>query len=262
MKIHETPSVAIVDRFRTINGVTIGEQWEHHSGRVYEVIGFANQHTERPDKHPVHVLYRGPGGREWTRPLTEFLQKFSKLTNVPTVSVPDNSLHPATADLIRRFALALSEKLTAAQTKYGYSDGWLSPDWMDECRAKLLEHVAKGDPRDAAAYCAFLWHHGESTASAQDEPVAWMHTSRENSSEGHDEPSYFDYTYIHQNKELADKGSGHIPLYTRPQSDKLRQAAEEALSAIEMVYDTSDNWIHETLYKPMIGLRAALEESK
>jgi len=72
-------------------------------------------------------------------------------------------LHPTTADLVRRFAEALADKLRAAEQKYGYSDGWASPDWMDECRQHLLEHVKKGDPRDVAAYCAFLWHHGAST---------------------------------------------------------------------------------------------------
>lgn len=77
------------------------------------------------------------------------------------------ALHPATVNLVVRFARALSKKLAAAETKYGYSDGWLSPDWMDECRSKLMEHIAKGDPRDVAAYCAFLWHHGASTAVAQ-----------------------------------------------------------------------------------------------
>lgn len=76
-------------------------------------------------------------------------------------SAPD--LHPKTADLVNRFARALAEKLATAEKKYGYSDGWASPDWMDECRAHLVEHVAKGDPRDVAAYCAFLWHHGERT---------------------------------------------------------------------------------------------------
>lgn len=73
------------------------------------------------------------------------------------------TLHPATEDLIRRFSDALREKLSAAEKKYGYSDGWASPDWMDQCRRHLDQHVAKGDPRDVAAYCAFLWHHGEST---------------------------------------------------------------------------------------------------
>ena len=62
-----------------------------------------------------------------------------------------------------RFAGALASKLHEAEKKYGYSDGWKADDWMDECRAKLREHTAKGDPRDVAAYCAFLWHHREST---------------------------------------------------------------------------------------------------
>jgi hypothetical protein len=72
-------------------------------------------------------------------------------------------LHPLTVNLVVRFARALAAKLAAAEKKYGYSDGWRSPDWMDECRQKLMEHIEKGDPRDVAAYCAFLWHHGEST---------------------------------------------------------------------------------------------------
>lgn len=76
------------------------------------------------------------------------------------------TMHPATANLVQRFSQALAEKLAAAEKKYGYSDGWLQSHWMDECRTKLLEHVAKGDPRGVAAYCAFLWHHGESTALA------------------------------------------------------------------------------------------------
>ena len=59
-------------------------------------------------------------------------------------------LHPQTASLVRRFSDALCEKLLAAEKKYLYTDGWLSPDWMDECRAKLQEHIAKGDPRDVA----------------------------------------------------------------------------------------------------------------
>jgi hypothetical protein len=68
--------------------------------------------------------------------------------------------------LIQRFAYALACKLADAEKKYGYSDNWMRPDWMDECRSSLLDHVAKGDPRDVAAYCAFLWHHGERTALA------------------------------------------------------------------------------------------------
>ena len=86
----------------------------------------------------------------------------------PPVQPPAQpALHPETADLVRRFSAALAEKLAAAEQKYGYSDNWARPGWMDECRQHLLDHVAKGDPRDVAAYCAFLWHHGERTAPAQ-----------------------------------------------------------------------------------------------
>lgn len=94
----------------------------------------------------------------------------SKLRDAhPNITLPANT---ATADLVMRFAGAMAEKLAAAEAKYGYSDGWLAPDWMDECRAKLVEHVAKGDPRDVAAYCAFLWHHGELTALTSTTPPA------------------------------------------------------------------------------------------
>lgn len=78
-------------------------------------------------------------------------------------------LHPATKQLVFGFACALANKLHTAEKKYGYSDGWLDSGWMDECRAKLREHIEKGDPRDVAAYCAFLWHHKQSTASLPSE---------------------------------------------------------------------------------------------
>lgn len=74
------------------------------------------------------------------------------------------ALHPRTNDLVDRFAAALKDKLAQAEQKYGYSDGWADPGWMDECRGQLLSHIEKGDPRDVAAYCAFLWHHGERTS--------------------------------------------------------------------------------------------------
>jgi hypothetical protein len=73
-------------------------------------------------------------------------------------------LHHSTAALVNRFAHALAEKLAKAEQKYGYSDGWARDDWQDECRRQLHHHAAKGDPRDVAAYAAFCWHHGWSTA--------------------------------------------------------------------------------------------------
>lgn len=73
------------------------------------------------------------------------------------------ALHPATADLVTRFATALARKLADAEQKYGYTDNWRRADWMPECRAQLRDHLLKGDPRDVAAYCAFLWAHEEPT---------------------------------------------------------------------------------------------------
>lgn len=93
-------------------------------------------------------------------------QTTEKIFIIPT------SLHPDTANLVGLFAEALAFKLAAAQEKYGYTNNWMRPDWMNICRHHLLRHLEKGDPRDVAAYCAFLWHHGESTiAYRPDEPV-------------------------------------------------------------------------------------------
>ena len=69
-----------------------------------------------------------------------------------------------TDDLINHFAAALREKLTKAEEKYGYDDAWLNGGWRDDLIRKLHEHIAKGDPRDVAAYCAFAWHHQWSLA--------------------------------------------------------------------------------------------------
>lgn len=73
-------------------------------------------------------------------------------------------LHPATQELVNEFAKALAWKLAKAEKKYGYSTGWMQNDWMNICRAKLMDHITKGDPLDVAAYCAFLWYHHEPTA--------------------------------------------------------------------------------------------------
>lgn len=69
-------------------------------------------------------------------------------------------LHSYTRDLVSRFATALSEKLSRSEKKYGYSDNWADPTWQAECQKEFRQHVAKGDPIDVAAFCAFMWHHG------------------------------------------------------------------------------------------------------
>ena len=75
-------------------------------------------------------------------------------------------------DLVTRFSAALLEKLKAAREKYGYrGELWRESDWEQDCQQGLLNHLAKGDPRDVAAYCAFMWYHGWSTVAPDDDEL-------------------------------------------------------------------------------------------
>lgn len=93
---------------------------------------------------------------------------------------PEGYVKPATrategeytlGDQVARFADAVREKLAAAERKYGWRDAWRTTD-AGELRADLRRHIEKGDPRDVAAYCLFLWARGESTADPQVTPPA------------------------------------------------------------------------------------------
>lgn len=71
---------------------------------------------------------------------------------------------------VDRFAAAMKEKLALARTK-GRS-GWEQCDPAN-LSAMLHEHVAKGDPRDVANFCMFLWNRGKPISpcrAIQDEP--------------------------------------------------------------------------------------------
>lgn len=78
------------------------------------------------------------------------------------INFPDG-LHPSTVELVEGFATALDEKLRRSEIKYGWSDGWKDIDWQEKCLADFNHHISKGDPRDVAAYCAFMWFHGWQT---------------------------------------------------------------------------------------------------
>lgn len=82
----------------------------------------------------------------------------------PTLTCPEG-LHPETKKLVSEFAEAIAEKLRGAEIKYGYRDGWRTQDWREECKQHLHNHIAKGDPLDVAAYCAFMWRRGWVTAN-------------------------------------------------------------------------------------------------
>ncbi len=76
-------------------------------------------------------------------------------------------LHADTQKLVTDFCTALAEKLYKAQLKYGYDTDWKQDGWSNQCQAHFHQHIAKGDPRDVAAYCAFMWWHGWSTKPAE-----------------------------------------------------------------------------------------------
>lgn len=117
---------------------------------------------ERPD---VSDLFDGTRGHE--------IQPRYTAPPPPPVGgqAGDVELHPATAKLVSDFSAALAEKLAKAERKYGYTDGWLDANWEADCREALLKHIEKGDPRDVAAYCAFMWFHRWSTSAASPAPT-------------------------------------------------------------------------------------------
>lgn len=86
-------------------------------------------------------------------------------TEPATAPVISPDLHPDTQKLVTDFCTALTEKLYKAQLKYGYDADWKKDNWSTQCLSHFHQHIAKGDPRDVAAYCAFMWYHGWKTES-------------------------------------------------------------------------------------------------
>ncbi|SMG72974.1 Uncharacterised protein [Klebsiella quasipneumoniae] len=116
------------------------------------------------DRTNAHELSTGVD--VWNRCIDEV----AKLNGKCIPSVP-SGLHPDTQKLVTNFCTALAEKLYKAQLKYGHSDNWSYANWEIECQTAFHEHIAKGDPRDVAAYCAFMWYHGWRTEVERREQV-------------------------------------------------------------------------------------------
>lgn len=94
----------------------------------------------------------------------ELVEAVEKAQQAPIMPL---GLHPDTQKLVADFCTALAEKLYKAQLKYGYDTDWKQDGWPSQCQAHFHQHIAKGDPRDVAAYCAFMWWHGWSTKPAE-----------------------------------------------------------------------------------------------
>lgn len=95
----------------------------------------------------------------------------------PNRKNPYGSTKPEHPDnlAVDAFAVAMKEKLAAARAKG--RGGW------QECDAGVLsgmlrEHVKKGDPRDVANFCMFLWSLGYGIAQASNAQQAEQQTKR------------------------------------------------------------------------------------
>lgn len=100
----------------------------------------------------------------WKAAGAELVEALEKAQQVPVMPL---GLHPDTQKLVTDFCTALAKKLYKAQLKYGYDTDWKQDGWPSQCQAHFHQHIAKGDPRDVAAYCAFMWWHGWSTKPAE-----------------------------------------------------------------------------------------------
>lgn len=105
---------------------------------------------------------------------TQRLNYLITLSYLESPKIIPDGLHQSTAELVIGFATALAEKLHLSEQKYGWSDGWKNTDWQEKCLEDFNNHIDKGDPRDVAAYCAFMWFHGWQTQSlnATAQPVS------------------------------------------------------------------------------------------
>ena len=55
----------------------VGTVCEHHSGRKYEVAGYANQETEQHEAYPLTIIYCNiETGSSWCKPFEEWKKSF------------------------------------------------------------------------------------------------------------------------------------------------------------------------------------------
>lgn len=121
-------------------------------------------------EHIISDMKLKHGGNDTYAPVMkwdEFLALVEALEKAQQSPIMPLGLHPDTQKLVTDFCTALAEKLYKAQLKYGYDTDWKQDGWPSQCQAHFHQHISKGDPRDVAAYCAFMWWHGWSTKPAE-----------------------------------------------------------------------------------------------
>jgi hypothetical protein len=66
-------------------------------------------------------------------------------------------------DMCGSFAQVLFDKMVEAERKHGWKGAWKTVP-TEKLQADMVEHIQKGDPRDVAGYCMFLWFREARTA--------------------------------------------------------------------------------------------------
>ena len=164
--------VEALEKAQTINAAAeklVRCKGRYHSEQNYRALA-ALFGVTTPDLPPLDVEPVGEVIEVGDALLVEWhknLEEGAKLYTTPKAPVMPFGLHPDTQKLVTDFCAALAEKLYKAQLKYGYDADWKQDGWQSQCQAHFHQHIAKGDPRDVAAYCAFMWWHGWSTKPAE-----------------------------------------------------------------------------------------------
>ena len=57
---------------------TFGSQWQHHSKRIYTVLGTANIKNQNTN-YPTTVVYIGKNGNLWTKLISNFYDTMKQI---------------------------------------------------------------------------------------------------------------------------------------------------------------------------------------
>lgn len=116
------------------------------------------------------VVFRDPEGKPFDMSAFVGTTFYTAPQPAQPAAAPIDELTQAAFDerAVDRFVEAMKAKLADARAKG--RRGWQHCEPQDLSRM-LREHVEKGDPRDVANFCAFLWNMGESIAAPAPSPA-------------------------------------------------------------------------------------------
>lgn len=157
--------------------------------------------------------------------------EFERLCEATIRNLNSYALQHPDDEAVDRFANAMKQKLAQAREK-GRS-GWQQMN-PNELSGMLYEHVAKGDPRDVANFCMFLWNLGQpitpcqpvQPAGAQGEPVAKAVSGKREVSCHGPNRKYVDGVVLVQLQELEPE----TLLYSAPPAAAINEQLLEALN--------------------------------